>query len=135
MTISGNQLIGFAQSGKGNEKFSGAVKDEQGIPYSFHEATIAEIDDAIHKAHNAAAVYKRIPYAKRAEFLQKIADEIMAIFQKLNDDGHTVVMITHEPDIAAHAKRVLHVKDGKIVNDVLNKKQVRAKIVSQEEDK
>ncbi len=43
------------------------------------------------------------------------AEEIMAIFQKLNKDGHTIVMITHEPDIAEHAKRIIHLKDGKIV--------------------
>lgn len=45
------------------------------------------------------------------------AEEIMAIFQKLNDEGHTIVMITHEPDIAAHAKRIIHVRDGKIIED------------------
>jgi putative ABC transport system ATP-binding protein len=45
------------------------------------------------------------------------AEEIMAIFQKLNDEGHTIVMITHEPDIAEHAKRVILVRDGKIVKD------------------
>lgn len=45
------------------------------------------------------------------------AEEIMAIFQKLNDEGHTIVMITHEPDIAQHAKRIIHVRDGKIVED------------------
>jgi len=45
------------------------------------------------------------------------ADEIMAIFEKLNDDGNTIVMITHEPDIAEHAKRIILVKDGKIVSD------------------
>lgn len=43
------------------------------------------------------------------------AEEIMSLFKKLNDDGHTVVMITHEPDIAAHAQRIIHVKDGKIM--------------------
>jgi len=43
------------------------------------------------------------------------AEEIMTIFQKLNKDGHTIVMITHEPDIAEHAKRIIHLKDGKIV--------------------
>lgn len=79
MTISGNQLIGYSRSGRGSEKFSGPLKDEYGVPYAFHEATTAEIDEAIHKAHNAAAEYKRIPYAKRAGFLEKIADEIMAI--------------------------------------------------------
>jgi putative ABC transport system ATP-binding protein len=45
------------------------------------------------------------------------ADEIMAIFQKLNEEGHTILMITHEPDIAEHAKRIIHIKDGKIVKD------------------
>ena len=45
------------------------------------------------------------------------ADEIMKIFEKLNDTGHTIIMITHEPDIAAHAKRVITVKDGKIIGD------------------
>ena len=39
----------------------------------------------------------------------------MAIFQKLNDEGHTILMITHEPDIAEHAKRIIHIKDGKII--------------------
>jgi putative ABC transport system ATP-binding protein len=51
------------------------------------------------------------------------AEEIMAIFQKLNREGHTIIMITHEPDIAEHAKRVIHVKDGKIVNDSKDHKQ------------
>lgn len=45
------------------------------------------------------------------------AEEVMAIFQKLNDNGNTVVMITHEPDIASHAKRIIHIRDGKIVED------------------
>jgi putative ABC transport system ATP-binding protein len=45
------------------------------------------------------------------------AEEIMAIFQKLNEEGHTIVMITHEPDIAAYAKRVIHIRDGKIIKD------------------
>ena len=42
------------------------------------------------------------------------AEEIMAIFKKINKDGHTIVMITHEPDIAKYAKRIIDIKDGKI---------------------
>lgn len=49
------------------------------------------------------------------------AEEIMAIFQKINDKGHTIVMITHEKDIAQHAKRIISIRDGKIVADVKNK--------------
>lgn len=45
------------------------------------------------------------------------AEEVMAIFQKLNKEGHTIVMITHEPDIAEHAQRIIHIRDGKIVED------------------
>jgi putative ABC transport system ATP-binding protein len=56
------------------------------------------------------------------------AEEIMGIFQKLNDEGHTVVMITHEPDIARHAKRIIHIKDGKIIEDVKNEKQYRVQM-------
>lgn len=48
------------------------------------------------------------------------ADEIMKIFCQLNHRGHTVVMITHEPDIAAYAKRIITLKDGKIISDVKN---------------
>lgn len=54
------------------------------------------------------------------------AEEIMAIFQKLNNEGHTIIMITHEPDIAAHAKRIISIKDGKIFKDEQNKKQKKA---------
>ncbi len=55
------------------------------------------------------------------------AEEIMAIFQKLNKEGHTIIMITHEPDIAAHATRIIHVRDGEIIQDEKNHKQVVAR--------
>jgi putative ABC transport system ATP-binding protein len=54
------------------------------------------------------------------------AEEVMALFQKLHDEGHTIVMITHEPDIAAHASRIIHVKDGVIIQDEINKKKKKA---------
>lgn len=55
------------------------------------------------------------------------AEEVMAIFQDLHRLGHTIVMITHEPDIAAHSERIIHVKDGVIIKDVKNAKQKMAK--------
>lgn len=55
------------------------------------------------------------------------AEEIMEIFQTLNDAGHTIVMITHEPDIAAHAKRIIILRDGRMASDRKNTRQIRAK--------
>ncbi len=43
--------------------------------------------------------------------------ELMALFQELNDAGITIVLVTHEPDIAAFAKRVLLFRDGQVVED------------------
>lgn len=45
------------------------------------------------------------------------SEEIMALFQELNDHGKTIILITHEHDIAAHAKRIVHVRDGRILSD------------------
>jgi putative ABC transport system ATP-binding protein len=51
----------------------------------------------------------------------KTSEEIMGIFQRLNRDrGITIIMITHEPDIASFAKRNIHFRDGKIVDDHKN---------------
>src|SRR2546430_8138702 len=45
------------------------------------------------------------------------SEEIMQIFQELNDEGHTIVMVTHEPDIGRHCKRVGSIRDGCVVED------------------
>lgn len=55
------------------------------------------------------------------------AEEVMAVFQDLNRQGHTIVMITHEPDIAQHSKRIIHIKDGLIIKDENNPEQKIAK--------
>ena len=44
-------------------------------------------------------------------------EEIMTIFQRLNDEARTVVMVTHEPDIARHARRIVRFHDGRVVGD------------------
>ncbi|GAB4423041.1 MAG: ABC transporter ATP-binding protein [Chloroflexi bacterium OHK40] len=44
--------------------------------------------------------------------------EIMALFNALNRDGVTVVLITHEPDVARHARRLLEIRDGLLVRDL-----------------
>lgn len=52
-------------------------------------------------------------------------NEIMDIFRQLNDEGATVVIVTHEPEIAAQTKRIVTFKDGQIISDVINEKVVR----------
>ncbi len=44
-------------------------------------------------------------------------EEIMRLFEKLNADGHTIILVTHEKDIADHAHRTIHIRDGKIESD------------------
>ena len=57
----------------------------------------------------------------------KTSIEIMGIFQKLNRDlGITIIMITHEPDIALYAKRNIHFKDGVVVDDRENSSRLTA---------
>ena len=54
--------------------------------------------------------------------------EIMWIFQRLNRDlGITIIMITHEPDIAAYAGRSIHFKDGRVMDDRVNSSPVLAR--------
>jgi putative ABC transport system ATP-binding protein len=47
----------------------------------------------------------------------KASHDVMGVFDQLNAAGRTIVLITHEEDVAAHAKRVIHVMDGRIVDD------------------
>ena len=47
----------------------------------------------------------------------KTGDEIMGLFQELNDQGHTIVIVTHEPPIAEQAKRIINLRDGLISSD------------------
>jgi len=44
-------------------------------------------------------------------------NEIMVLFERLHSQGNTIVLVTHEPDIAAHANRVIHIRDGKVERD------------------
>jgi putative ABC transport system ATP-binding protein len=51
----------------------------------------------------------------------KTSEEIMALFQELNQSGVTLVIVTHEPDIAAQCRRCLHFRDGRIIYDGMPK--------------
>ena len=49
---------------------------------------------------------------------QKTGMEILSLFQQVNDEGHTIIMVTHSPDIARHARRIVVLRDGEIVDDM-----------------
>ncbi|MCP5477807.1 MAG: ABC transporter ATP-binding protein [Rhodanobacteraceae bacterium] len=48
------------------------------------------------------------------------SEEIMALFDQLHRDGQTVILVTHEPDIAEHCQRVVRLSDGKVISDIRN---------------
>ena len=48
----------------------------------------------------------------------KTGNEIMALFARLHNTGNTIVLVTHEAEIAAYAHRTIHLRDGKVENDV-----------------
>jgi putative ABC transport system ATP-binding protein len=55
------------------------------------------------------------------------SEEVMEVFQSLNDEGSTIVMVTHEPDIAKHCKRIVSVRDGHIIDDEMVENRLDAK--------
>jgi putative ABC transport system ATP-binding protein len=55
------------------------------------------------------------------------SQEIMAMLERLNDGGKTIIMVTHEDDIAAHAKRVIKMRDGLIIDDSPSPRALKAK--------
>lgn len=59
----------------------------------------------------------------------KISIEVFSLFQKLNDEGITIVLVTHERDFAKFAKRIVELKDGKIIKDTI----INNRLIAQEE--
>jgi len=56
----------------------------------------------------------------------KTSIEIMSIFEKLHDNGNTIIIVTHEPDIAEHAHRIIRLRDGEVESDEKNLNITRA---------
>jgi putative ABC transport system ATP-binding protein len=47
----------------------------------------------------------------------KTGEEIMALFEQLSQRGNTIIVVTHEEDIARHARRIIRIRDGSIASD------------------
>ena len=56
----------------------------------------------------------------------KSGNAVLEILQKLNDAGHTIILVTHEMDTANHARRIIRIKDGNIIADDLVKQRTIA---------
>jgi putative ABC transport system ATP-binding protein len=54
------------------------------------------------------------------------SEEIMKVFESLHAQGQTIIMVTHEPDIAAHAARVIVLRDGRVASDTTNARNAAA---------
>lgn len=63
----------------------------------------------------------------------KSGDDVMELFEELNKDGVTIVMITHEPEIAEHAKRVMYIRDGELHKGAFNSRKQKAEEEDEEE--
>jgi putative ABC transport system ATP-binding protein len=53
-------------------------------------------------------------------------EDVLELFEDLHDDGRTIVLITHESEVAKHARRVITLSDGRILSDVINAHEERA---------
>jgi putative ABC transport system ATP-binding protein len=56
----------------------------------------------------------------------KSSAEILSIFHGLHERGRTIIIVTHEPDIANHAARIIHIRDGKVYSDDINPHPVKS---------
>ena len=112
--------------------YAGVAKDERGRLAKVALETVGLSDRIYHRSNQlSGGQQQRVAIARALVMNPAIiladeptgnlasaqSDEIMAIFADLNKQGHTIIMITHESDIARHAKRIIMLRDGKIVSD------------------
>jgi putative ABC transport system ATP-binding protein len=57
---------------------------------------------------------------------KKTGDEIMELFDQLNREGHSIIMVTHNPETAKHTGKTVVLRDGQIIEIITNKQEVLA---------
>lgn len=61
--------------------------------------------------------------------------EMMQLFQELHADGHTIILVTHDPKVAVFADRVIEIKDGQVIQDKQNREKPRPTIITPDKSK
>lgn len=62
---------------------------------------------------------------------QKTGAIVLETFQRLNREGRTIILITHDQHVAAYARRIIHIRDGQIIEDVANKQRAGSDIIEE----
>jgi putative ABC transport system ATP-binding protein len=127
----GSYLLNGKQVSQMNDDELARIRNEE-IGFVFQTFNLLPRATALHNVE-LPLVYAGVPTKERLERARKsiiLADEptgnldsktgaeILGLFSKLHQGGNTIVLVTHEADVAEHARRIIHIRDGKVEKDV-----------------
>jgi putative ABC transport system ATP-binding protein len=119
-----NVLLGMAFSGRVDRGFAKQLRERVGLGHRLtHRPGQLSVGEQQRVAVARALVgHPSILLADEptGNLDSKTGVEIMTLFERLHSGGNTIVLVTHEADIASHAHRVIHIRDGQVERDVRN---------------